>query len=320
MMTTVFPHPAPSTISDVERDTGVAKETLRVWERRYDFPQPARDVNGERVYPIEQVHKLRLVKRLIDLGFRPGKVIQFSAEELQALTGQAGGGSGGVGVGGATLPPPELQRYLDLCKTHQMEALRRQLSQALLMMGLKSFVTDLVAPLTTLVGEAWASGQLATFEEHLYTESLTVVMRSAVFAMPQTAAGNPGAPRIMLTTLPQERHGLGLLMAEAMCVADGAHCISLGVQTPLLEIVEAARAQRVDIIALSFSVAMNPRQALDGLAELQNRLGGGVELWAGGGNAALKRRRPPYVRVLALSDIGTAIAEWRQRNVNLATG
>ena len=33
----------PSTISDVERDTGVAKETLRVWERRYDFPQPLRD-------------------------------------------------------------------------------------------------------------------------------------------------------------------------------------------------------------------------------------------------------------------------------------
>jgi hypothetical protein len=25
-------------ISDVERDIGVAKETLRVWERRYGFP------------------------------------------------------------------------------------------------------------------------------------------------------------------------------------------------------------------------------------------------------------------------------------------
>lgn len=315
MTTTVSSQPVSSTISDVERDTGVAKETLRVWERRYDFPQPLRDPNGERVYPIEQVQKLRLVKRLIDLGFRPGKVIQFSSEELQTLTGQATGGQGGP-----SLPPPELQRYLDLCKTHQMEALRRQLSQALLMMGLKSFVIDLVAPLTTLVGDAWASGQLATFEEHLYTESLTVVMRSAIFAMPQAAASNLGAPRIMLTTLPQERHGLGLLMAEAMCVAEGAHCISLGVQTPLLDIVEAARVQRVDIIALSFSVAMNPRQALDGLAELHTRLNGGVELWAGGGNAALKRRRPPYVRVFALADISAAIAEWRMRNASVATG
>ncbi|NGZ85761.1 MerR family transcriptional regulator [Duganella aceris] len=315
MTTKASLQPVSSTISDVERDTGVAKETLRVWERRYDFPQPLRDPNGERVYPIDQVHKLRLVKRLIDLGFRPGKVIKYSADELQALTGKATGAANGT-----TAAAPELQTYLELCKSHQMEALRRKLSQALLMMGLKSFVTELVAPLTALVGEAWASGALATFEEHLYTESLTVVMRSAIFAMPQASSSNAGAPRIMLTTLPQERHGLGLLMAEAMCVAEGAHCISLGVQTPLLDIVEAARVQRVDIIALSFSVAMNPRQALDGLAELHTRLAGGAELWAGGGNAALKRRRPPFVRVFALADISGAIAEWRMRHVNAAAG
>jgi methylmalonyl-CoA mutase cobalamin-binding subunit len=137
-------------------------------------------------------------------------------------------------------------------------------------------------------------------------------MRSAIFAMPQANASHVGAPRILLTTLPQERHGLGLLMAEAMCVAEGAHCISLGVQTPLLDIVEAARAQRVDIIALSFSVAMNPRQALDGLAELHNRLGGCAELWAGGSNAALKRRRPAFVRVFELAELAGAIAEWRR--------
>ncbi|MET0266489.1 MAG: MerR family transcriptional regulator [Duganella sp.] len=307
--TLAVPPGAPSTISDVERDTGVAKETLRVWERRYDFPQPLRDSNGERVYPRDQVHKLRLIKRLIDLGFRPGKVVQCNADELQALTGKASGAT--------PPPPPALQSYLDLCKSHQMVALRRKLSQALLTMGLKSFVTDLVAPLTALVGEAWANCQLATFEEHLYTESLTVVMHSAIFAIPPAEASSPGAPRILLTTLPQERHVLGLLMAEALCAAEGAHCISLGVQTPLPDIVEAARAQQVDIVALSFSVAMNPRQALDALTELHTRLDGVAQLWAGGGNAALKRRRPDFVRVLGLAEISSAIAEWRLRNAVL---
>jgi methylmalonyl-CoA mutase cobalamin-binding subunit len=140
------------------------------------------------------------------------------------------------------------------------------------------------------------------------------MMRGAIFGMPQAGASNIGAPRILLTTLPQERHGLGLLMAEAMCVAEGAQCISLGVQTPLPDIVEAARVQHVDIIALSFSVAMNPRQALDGLAELHTRLNGAAELWAGGSNAALKRRRPSYVRVFELAEITAAIAAWRARH------
>ena len=51
----------PLTISAVERDTGLSKDTLRMWERRYGFPQPGRDSYGERVYLPEQVEKLRMI-------------------------------------------------------------------------------------------------------------------------------------------------------------------------------------------------------------------------------------------------------------------
>jgi MerR family transcriptional regulator, light-induced transcriptional regulator len=299
-----------STISDVERDTGLAKETLRVWERRYDFPRPERDTFGERVYPSDQVIKLRLIKRLIDLGYRPGKVIGHSAEELQALAQKTT-----VGKKTAPLRPhPELHACLALCKSHQMEAFRRKLTQAMLVMGMKNFVIDLVAPLATLVGDAWACGQFAVFEEHLFTESVQSVLRGAIFSVPQVNHGN-GAPRprVLLTTLPQERHGLGLLMAEALFAAEGAHCISLGVQTPVPDIVEAARAKQADLVALSFSSAMNPRHVADSLAELRARLPDTVELWVGGSNAALRRRPPSFVRVCELAEISSAMSEWRQR-------
>lgn len=55
-------------ISTVERETGLLKDTLRVWEKRYGFPAPGRDENGERVYSREQVDKLIIIKRLIDRG------------------------------------------------------------------------------------------------------------------------------------------------------------------------------------------------------------------------------------------------------------
>ena len=74
-------------ISAVERDTGLGKDTLRVWERRYDFPQPVRDANGERLYPAEQVERLRQIKRLMDQGHRPGRLFAASAEELLAHAG-----------------------------------------------------------------------------------------------------------------------------------------------------------------------------------------------------------------------------------------
>ncbi|MBZ8144144.1 cobalamin-binding protein, partial [Rubrivivax gelatinosus] len=51
----VSSEPLTLSIAAVERDTGLSKDTLRVWERRYGFPSPARDPQGERAYPLEQV-------------------------------------------------------------------------------------------------------------------------------------------------------------------------------------------------------------------------------------------------------------------------
>ncbi len=295
-----------SSISDVERETGIPKETLRVWERRYAFPQPERDDNGERLYPIEQVQRLRVVKRLLDLGYRPGKIMHLGMDELSELANKAG----------AALPPPdandpELRLCLSLIKGHKLQELRQRLAQSQLQLGLRRFVTDVVAPLTTLVGDTWAAGNMAVFEEHLFSETLQSVMRNAIFAANQHVGHATATPRVLLTTVPQERHGLGLLMAEALLALEGAHCVSLGVQTPLSDIVEAARTQEADIVALSFSTVMSPRAAIENVIELRNRLGGTAEVWAGGNCAALARRQLGPQCVLDLSDIPGAVSRWR---------
>lgn len=68
--------PSPTySIAAVERDTGLSKDTLRVWERRYGFPQPERDGAGDRVYPAGQVERLRTIRRLMDAGHRPGRIV-----------------------------------------------------------------------------------------------------------------------------------------------------------------------------------------------------------------------------------------------------
>ena len=40
--------PPDLNIAGAERATGLSKDTLRVWERRYGFPTPHRDAAGER--------------------------------------------------------------------------------------------------------------------------------------------------------------------------------------------------------------------------------------------------------------------------------
>ncbi|CAN5136930.1 HTH-type transcriptional repressor CarH [soil metagenome] len=306
--------PLPSqsmlSIAAVERNTGLGKDTLRVWERRYQFPQPGRDANGERVYPPDQVAKLRLIKRLIDRGYRPGKIIHFDLEALHELNdGLLAADSKPVQAGDRA----DLLACLELCKTHQVEALRRNLSQALLRVGLQKFVVDVIAPLNHMVGENWAKGVFAVYEEHLYTEAAQNLLRNAISAILQRQGDAEVRPVILLTTFPQEQHGLGILMAEAIFALEGARCISLGVQTPIADIVRAAEAQAVDIVALSFSSAINARQAVDGLAELSAALPPEIEVWVGGTSPALSHRGQKSARALSLSDVPAALEGWRQR-------
>jgi len=293
-------------IAAVERDTGLTKDTLRVWERRYGFPQPQRDEQGERAYSQRDVEKLRVLRRLLDAGHRPGRIIRQPIEALQALASQAATASRPAGA--EEVPDDELRRYVDLVRAHDVEALRGALSQAALRLGIGRFVMARAAPLNQLIGEAWARGEIEVYEEHLYTESMQVVLRNAIANMPSGQAG----PRVLLTTFPNEGHGLGLLMAEALLALDGCCCWSLGVQTPLLDIVRAAQSQRADVVALSFSPVLNPNQVLEGLGELRAKLPADTEIWAGGRSAALHRRPPEGVRVLSeLAQIPEQLARWR---------
>ena len=297
-------------IAAVERDTGLAKDTLRVWERRYGFPSPGRDAFGERSYPIEQVDKLRVIRRLMDGGHRPGRIISLSLEELHALAAQSM--EAPRSASDLRIDRDDLQRFIELTKAHDVDGLRGALSQATVRMGVDRFVVEVAAPLNRMVGEAWARGYFEVFEEHLYTESMQIVLRNAISTIPRT--GN--RPRVLLTTFPNESHGLGLLMVEAILSLEGCGCLSLGVQTPVWDIALAATAHKADIVALSFTASLGVNAVSDGLAELRAKLPRATELWAGGQSPALARRAPPGIQVFReLTEIAPAVVRWRGRRV-----
>lgn len=299
-------------IAAVERETGIHKETLRVWERRYGFPAPQRDAAGERLYPAEQVHKLRLIKRLMDGGHRPGRIVGATEEALNALLQAPAARPRATAASVLPAEAPEVQGCITHLQQHDVDGLRRGLSQAILRRGLAGAVTEVFAPLTVRVGELWMGGEMQVFQEHIFSESLQLVLRQAIQGLPSPAPG--AGPRVLLSTLPGEHHVLGLLMAEALLSLEGAVCLSLGAQTPLGQLTAAAEVHRADVVALSFSVQLSNRAVLDGLQALRAMLPARVVLWAGGASRAL--RQPAAldgVQCLSgLAAIGPAVARWRE--------
>jgi len=300
-------------IAAVERETGLGKDTLRVWERRYGFPVPKRDSAGDRLYSAAQVHRLKQICRLLDAGLRPGKVVGLDDTQLELLLAsqqQASAAFLSMTKSNSGTSPALLEELLRAIGTHDPRTLRHGLSHAQLRMGLEAFVTDLVAPLTTAVGDAWAQGRFEVYEEHLYTEVITGVLRHAIATLaPQPV---PLGPKVLLTTLPQEQHSLGLLMVEALLVLEGCVCVSLGTQTPLTDIAQAARAHRADVAALSFSNVHKPALVQASLRELRAQLPPATALWVGGACTALYQGPLAGVTAVAqLPALQPLVAQWR---------
>lgn len=284
-------------IAAVERDTGLSKDTLRVWERRYGFPQPQRDALGERAYPLEQVERLRLIKRLLDGGHRPGRVVTLQPAALQQLAELSAAVDRRAGAGTAAADAAAPQALIALIRRHDAAGLRLVLARQLAAMGVRAFVVEVVAQLNRAVGDAWMRGELQVFEEHLYSELMQGLLHQALAALPPPGSAGP---RVLLTTLPGEPHGLGLLMAQCMLALEGCASVSLGVQTPLAEIVAAAEALRVEIVALGFSGSLGTRQVRDAVAGLRRELPPSTRLWLGGPVPDLQRRPLDGVELISM--------------------
>lgn len=297
-------------IAAVEQATGIARATLRIWERRYGFPQPGRDARGERCYPPEQVEKLRLIAELMRRGLRPGRLVAMSAAELAALAVPE---VRSRAARGGPIDDP----VLPLLRNHDAAAVTRLLEEALRGAGLSAFVADRLAAMNVNVGLAWARGELQVFEEHLYVEAVQGVLRSRLAQ--QRAAPARSHPRVLLATFPEELHGLGLLMVEAMLAEAGCPVLSLGTRVPLQQIVSAARAFRADVVGLSFCASMNPTHVVRGLEQLRGELDPHLAVWAGGSCPVLARHRIAGVRpVPDIRELPALVAAWREEREAVA--
>lgn len=75
--------------SAVARMTDIPVASLRVWERRYQVVGPSRADSGHRLYSHDDVRRLLMIKRLVDLGNPIGSLASLNVLELQRMLEQA---------------------------------------------------------------------------------------------------------------------------------------------------------------------------------------------------------------------------------------
>jgi MerR family transcriptional regulator, light-induced transcriptional regulator len=258
------------------RLTGVSSDTLRMWERRYGFPKPVRNGAQVRVYTDADIERLVLISRALKAGFRSGEVIHRAADDLRALL---------VNSTRAELASdrrtPTIESLLGRLIDDDPEGLRDELRRSVALLGPKHFLTDVAAPLVESVGEAWAAGRIAVRHEHLVSEVLSSKLRLLLSAYDDQAGG----PTVLLATLSDEQHGLGLEMVALYLALEGVTPRLLGVNTPPDQIAEAAIALSARVVGVSISEASEIPLTEAHLRRVLSALPAGTDVWVGGKQA-----------------------------------
>ena len=215
------------------RITGLRREQLYMWQRRYGFPSPLRDAFGDRVYPPDQLARLKLVKQLLSEGWRAGAVVPLADSALQSMLGLA--------VDEPSPLPSEIETSVRLLAQHRIGEMQNHLSKLLLGQGLRKFLEQTLIPLNEAVHERVVRGEMQNYQELRFADLAQRLLRDVTRLVRPTRDARP----VLLATPPNDPNQLGLAILELLLFTEGVNCLTLGSGVPAQEIAGAARAYKV---------------------------------------------------------------------------
>jgi DNA-binding transcriptional MerR regulator len=283
-------------IAAVSKLLGIPVPTIRSWERRYGFPEPARTQGRHRRYSAGEVERLRDLRDAITQG-RPAR------EAVALIRGQATT---------QAVRDPRIEELLRAAVELSPEAVRTVLEGAEADPGLETSIVDIVLPAMHEIGARWKAGVCDVAMEHAFTET---VRRWIARWTTLTLTPNDDRRPIVLSCGPMEMHTVGLEAFGLLVVRRGWPVLLLGARTPS----DALRRTVIDVRAggavITAQRGVERRSTIEAIAAIHPLLGRRT-FFAGNAFATpAARRRVPGVYLgtdlLAAADLVAASVSGR---------
>jgi DNA-binding transcriptional MerR regulator len=253
--------PAGLNIAALSRRTGVAPDTLRKWEQRYQILRPTRTAGGQRRYDERDVARVEWLCERLREGYRIGEAATLLGTTQVTTT---------------RTPQDHLRTILTAVGAGDAGQIGLLVDQAFALHGVDDTLEKILRPLLEAIGNHWQRGELSVAEEHLVTEAV----RSRLGHLLADAGGGVRGTAV-LACPPGERHELGLMMLAIGLRRDGWKVVYLGADTPVADALDVAQRQSARMLGISCTVA--PPERLPTVDGLEIVLGGpGADAYVGG--------------------------------------
>lgn len=230
-------------IRTVSELTGIPRNTLIAWERRYGFIKPERRENGYRSYSEADVDKLRRVQNAIHAGLKISEAIHL-LEKDESLSPTPQIGETLQGESGFAQMSEQLTRALVNYERERADVLLQKLTTV----PFATRLHEVFFPVLTRIGDMWESGEVSVAQEHY----ASAVLRTH-FAGILLGLGTRGrhAPHAACTTFVGEQHELAALALAIHLSLAGQRVSYLGPDLPADEVVRFCISQKVQVLCVS---------------------------------------------------------------------
>ena len=248
-------------IHRVAKLTGLSKDVIRVWERRYGLVKPSRSSNRYREYSDEEVALLRFVKAQMEQGATIGSLAVEGHDPLVARMRIA------TPVSAEDQKPHErlLDDLVGSLDPLDKAGFERRLNGSVAVIPFEEAVQRILLPLQRRVGELWHQGRLNIAVEHYVTK----IIQQKLFSVMNQLSVNEFGPRILIACPEGETHEIGAQAVAYIAATRGCHVYYLGPNLPSSDLVIFGETITPDLILLSLTEVKSEASALQQLKELE---------------------------------------------------
>src|SRR5690606_22585766 len=149
-------------IRTVAEMTGIPRNTLIAWERRYGFVQPARHENGYRSYSDEDVEKLRRVQNAMHAGLKISEAVALLQRDVNNEHRFESVGVDAYTEQGYERVARQLTEALVNYRREEADAILARLTPV----AFSERLHRVFFPVLRRIGDLWAEGSVTIAQEH----------------------------------------------------------------------------------------------------------------------------------------------------------
>lgn len=269
-------------IHRVAKLTGLSRDVIRVWERRFDLLKPTRGANRYRNYSDEDVALLRYLKQQLDAGESIGDLARVGREELINRLRAAAPRTTVVDNTFDRL----LRELLSALEPLDRVMFEKRLNGAVAVVPFEEALHGILLPLQERVGHLWHSGRIDIAVEHYVTGQIKQKLYAAMNQLPVAEFG----ATVVVACPPGEQHDLAALAVAYRCRVRGCRVYYLGANVPVLSLSKLCREVAPDLTILSITIALPNPLATDLIQALIRDVAPVSKVLAGGRGALAMRQ------------------------------